>query len=82
LAIEIRANSLISGPKVKLPDAITGATAAAYGIPVVTRNPTDFSWSGIVVHVPYDYDSKTGQVTNVRPAFSNFKPRPAITRIR
>ena len=82
IAIEIRGNSLVNGPKVKLPDAIIGATAAAYGIPIVTRNPTDFSWSGIVVHIPYDYDSATGRVTNVRSAFSNFKPRPAITRIR
>jgi predicted nucleic acid-binding protein len=82
LAIDIRGNSLISGPKVKLPDAIIGGTAAAYGMPIVTRNPTDFSWSGIVVHIPYDYDSATGQVTNVRPAFTDFKPRPTLTRIR
>ncbi|MFP5390172.1 MAG: PIN domain-containing protein [Gammaproteobacteria bacterium] len=82
LAIEIRGKSLLNGPKVKLPDAIIAATAAAYNIPIVTRNPRDFAWSGIQVHVPYDYDWQTGQVTNVRPAFSNFKPRPTLTRLR
>ena len=81
-AIDICGNSLISGPKVKLPDAIIGGTAAAYGMPIVTRNPTDFLWLGIVVHIPYDDDSATGQVTNVRPAFTDFKPRPTRTRIR
>ncbi len=82
LAIEIRGLSLITGPKVKLPDAIIGATAAAYGIPVVTRNPKDFQWDGIDVHVPYDYDSVTGQVTNIRPAFTAFRPRPTLNRIK
>jgi len=82
MAIEIRGNSLAVGPKVKLPDAIIGATARAYGIPVVTRNPSDFNWSGIQVHVPYDYDSNTGAVTNIRPIFSAFKPRPTMTRIK
>jgi predicted nucleic acid-binding protein len=81
-AIEIRGTSLVTGPKVKLPDAIIGATAAAHGIPVVTRNPKDFQWSGIDVHVPYDYDSTTGAVTNVRPAFTAFKERPTLTRIK
>ena len=82
LAIEIRGASLVTGPKVKLPDAIIAATAAAYNIPVVTRNPRDFAWTGIQVHVPYDYDSATGQVMNVRPPFRNFKPRPTLTRLR
>jgi len=78
-AIEIRGMSLVTGPKVKLPDAII---AAAYRMPIVTRNPKDFQWEGIDVHVPYDYDSTTGQVTNVRPTFTAFKPRPTLTRIR
>jgi len=81
-AIEIRGTSLLTGPKVKLPDAIIGATAAAYQIPIVTRNPKDFQWDGIDVHVPYDYDSITGVVTNIRPAFTAFRPRPTITRIK
>jgi len=81
-AIEIRGTSLATGPKVKLPDAIIGATAAAYRIPIVTRNPKDFQWEGIDVHVPYDYDSATGAVTNVRPTFTAFQPRPPIIRIK
>lgn len=81
-AIEIRGTSLTTGPKVKLPDAIIAATAAAYGIPIVTRNPKDFQWEGIDAHVPYDYDSSTGEVTNVRPSFTAFRPRPTITRIK
>ena len=81
-AIEIRGASLVTGPKVKLPDAIIGATAAVYRMPVVTRNPKDFQWDGIDVHVPYDYDSATGAVTNVRPTFTAFRPKPTLTRIR
>lgn len=81
-AIEIRGNSLVAGPKVKLPDAIIGATAAAYEIPIVTRNPKDFQWEGIDVHIPYDYDSTSGMVTNVRPKFTAFKPKPTVTRIK
>jgi predicted nucleic acid-binding protein len=81
-AIEIRGSSLVTGPKVKLPDAIIGATAAAYQIPIVTRNPKDFQWEGIDVHVPYDYNSVTGMVTNVRPNFNAFKPRPTFTRLK
>ena len=81
-AIEIRGTSLAIGPKVKLPDAIIAATASAYGIPIVTRNPKDFQWEGIDVHIPYDYDSTTGEVTNVRSTFSAFRTRPTITRIK
>src|SRR5471032_864945 len=36
--IAIRGNSLITPPKIKIPDAISGATAEAWGIPIVTRN--------------------------------------------
>lgn len=81
-AIEIRGNSLITGPKVKMPDAIIGATARAYGIPIVTRNPKDFNWDGIKVHIPYDYDSSTGIVTNIRAPYPVKTGRPTITRIR
>ncbi len=73
-AIEIRGMSLVTGPKVRLPDAIIGATASVYRMPIVTRNPKDFQWSDIDVHVPYDYDSTTGTITNVRPSFTAFKP--------
>jgi len=69
-AIEIRGTSLITGPKIKLPDAIIGATAATYRMPIVTRNPKDFQWEGIDLHVPYNYDSTTGAVRNVRPTFT------------
>ena len=81
LAIEIRGASLVTGPKVKLPDAIIAATAAAYNLPIVTRNPRDFAWSGIQVHVPYDDDCATSLVTNVRPVFSQFPTRPPVTRL-
>jgi hypothetical protein len=81
-AIEIRGASLVSGPKVKLPDAIIAATAAAYKIPIVTRNPKDFQWEGIKVHVPYDYHSTTGEVTNIRPKVEVRSGRPTLTRLR
>lgn len=81
-AIEIRGTSLISGPKIRLPDAIIAGSAVAHHLPIVTRNPKDFKWDGIDVHVPYDYDSITGAVTNVRPLFSDFKPKPTVTRIK
>lgn len=65
-AILIRGNSLVTLPKIKLPDAIIGATAARWNIPLVTRNLPDFYSLSTPVHVPYDYNSKTGVVTNVR----------------
>ncbi|XLZ72607.1 PIN domain-containing protein [Massilia sp. SR12] len=56
--------------RLKLPDAIVGATANAEGRLVVTRNPKDFGANQ--VRVPYDckWDdaSKRGNVTNVTPA--------------
>lgn len=55
---------------VKLPDAIIGATAQLGGRLIVTRNPKDFG--GGSVRVPYDCQwdpvTKTGTVSNVRPA--------------
>ncbi|MFK3740938.1 type II toxin-antitoxin system VapC family toxin [Massilia sp. TN1-12] len=78
VAIEIRKRSLAVPPKVKLPDAIIGATAKVHHIPLVTRNPSDFVDRGIRVHVPYDFDSATGKVTNVREPASTER-RIAIT---
>ena len=69
-AIRLRKQSLTVPPKIKLPDAIIGATAKVHDIPLVTRNPSDFVDRGIKVHVPYDYDSKTGKVTRVRAPVS------------
>lgn len=66
-AIEIRGRSLVAKPGVKLPDAIIGATARAHSIPLVTRNAKDFVSADITVHIPYDYDSVSGAVSNIRP---------------
>lgn len=80
-AILIRGTSLFVKPAVKLPDAIISATAALYSQAIVTRNSKDFAFSETPVHVPYDYDSKTGLVSNIRPPFDQ-GPRPTLTRIR
>jgi predicted nucleic acid-binding protein len=83
-SIAIRGNGLVTPPKIKLPDAIIAATALAYSAPLVTRNGRDFSGVAITIHTPYDYDSITGTVTNVRSPFV-FPARaanPSITRIR
>lgn len=69
LVIAIRGNSLVKPPKIKLPDAIIGATAKSWGIPLVTRNPKDFKNLKIPIHVPYDWDSTTGLVSNIRKPF-------------
>ncbi len=75
-------SSFVTAPKVKLPDCIIGATARDCGIPLVTRNWKDFVNAGIAVHVPYEYDSATGVVSNVKPAYSNFPPSPTLTPLR
>lgn len=67
-AIAVRGSSLLKGPKLKLPDCIICATAQVLGVPLVTRNARDFAGRGIVVHIPYDYDSTTGIVSRIRPA--------------
>ena len=38
MTIAIGGKSLVTPPKVTLPDAIIGATAEVWGIPIVTRN--------------------------------------------
>jgi predicted nucleic acid-binding protein len=83
-AIKILGSSLATKPAIKLPDAIIAATAWVRSCPVVTRNPKDFLTAGVIVHVPYDYDSKTGLVTNVRAPIKHVSKngRPTIKRIR
>lgn len=66
LGITIRGNSLVTPPRIKLPGAIIGATAKSWKIPLVTRNPKDFEHLKIPVHVPYDWNSNTGVVSNIR----------------
>lgn len=39
------------------------------GAALVTRNAKDFSGVSVAVHMPYDYDSTTGIVSNVRAPF-------------
>jgi predicted nucleic acid-binding protein len=69
-AISIRGNGLVTPPKIKLPDAIIAATALSYGAPLVTRNGQDFVGVSITIYTPYDYDSGTGVVSNVRAPFA------------
>jgi len=63
-AAQIRAAGLGMKPqrKVKLTDAIIGATAPALSLMVVTRNPRDFGAN--IVRIPYQIDGG-GNVVNV-----------------
>lgn len=65
-AAQIRAAGLAETPKrkIKLTDAIIGATAQALGLMVVTRNPRDFGANA--VRIPYQIDA-FGTVTKVLP---------------
>jgi predicted nucleic acid-binding protein len=71
-AIALRKLSISSPPKIKLPDAIIAATAKVHNIPLVTRNAKDFNKRGIMMHVPYSYDSLSGKVWDVQPACSTY----------
>lgn len=85
IGITIRGNSLVKPPKIKIPDAIIGATAESWGIPIITRNPKDFHKLTVPVHVPYNLDSKTGTVSNIRPSFGglvNATKAPGFVRIK
>lgn len=64
LAATIRGDSLLTPPKIKLPDCIIRATAELQGRIIVTRNPADFGGEGPKVRVPYDLDS--GVAVNIR----------------
>lgn len=80
-AIALRALSLQVPPKIKLPDAIIGATAEVHRIPLITRNVKDFIPRGITVHNPYDYN---GVVSNVRPPLvlsGHDKRMPTLKRL-
>lgn len=83
-AIKIRGESLVNKPAIKLPDAIIAASAWARACPVVTRNPKDFLAAGVTVHVPYDYNSENGTVSNVRAPIELLPKSggPTMTRIR
>jgi predicted nucleic acid-binding protein len=81
--IKVRGNSLVKPPKIKMPDAIIGATAECWGIPIVTRNPKDFQMLTVAVHIPYDWDSKTGVVSNIRPTLGSMAaPRRLLGMVR
>jgi predicted nucleic acid-binding protein len=64
-AATIRGNSLLSAPKIKLPDCIVRATAESQHRLVITRNPADFGGESPLVRVPYEISN--GVVTNVKP---------------
>lgn len=68
--IQVRGNSLIFKPKIALPDAIIQATANVYMLTVITRNAKHFARARLKPHVPYDYDSGSGRVSNVRAPWS------------
>lgn len=80
MAIKVRGNSLAHPPKIKLPDAIIAATAEVWRTPIITRNPRDFQTLTVPVHIPYDLDTMTGTVSNVRLHYSPGKP--SIIRIK
>jgi len=60
-AARLRANSLATPPKIRLPDVIILATANVTGRLLVTRNKWDFR--GVNVRLPYDLQN--GRVFNV-----------------
>lgn len=63
-AIDVRANSLMGGKSIKLPDAIVFATASSTGRYMVTRDPKGFF--GPDVRIPYQI-GPNGLVHTVNP---------------
>lgn len=72
--IQVRGNSLVNKPKIPLTDAIIQATANVYMLTVITRNAKHFAHARLKPHVPYDYDSISGRVSNVRTPWSPPNP--------
>lgn len=65
LTSELRGASIVSPPKIPIPDCIIRATAETQNRMVVTRNPADFGGSGPMVRVPYELVD--GVVVNIQP---------------
>lgn len=81
VAITIRGRSLLAPPKVRLPDAIIGATAEVWDIPIITRNVKDFASLTVHIHEPYAMDPASGHVTKIREPYTG-PARPGIIRIK
>ncbi|MBV6324638.1 PIN domain-containing protein [Duganella violaceipulchra] len=64
-AATIRGASIVTPPKIALPDCIIRATAEAEGRLLVTRNPDDFGGEGPRVRVPYELVA--GIAVNIKP---------------
>ena len=81
MAITIRGKSLVNPPKIRLPDAIIGATAEVWGTPIVTRNARDFANLTVHIHVPYSLDPISGVVSKIRPPYTG-PARSRVVRIK
>lgn len=67
-AVEVRAAALAAGVRaLKLPDAIIKATAEVSGRLLVSRNAKDFAHDGATVRIPYQLDSVTKAVFDIKP---------------
>lgn len=64
-AASIRGKSLLTPPKIALPDAIIRATAEIDGRLLITRNPKDFGGLSPSIRVPYTIVG--GAAINIQP---------------